>query len=234
MKTRHFVLSLLAIGLLSSFKGSEACEYAGSNIGYVKTQTQLALEDNDLNKAKFLTYKAINAIYKLRAQLNECGCEQAVINIEESQYHLKKVTKATSIQEAKVILAEAYNKTVASLEAIERHHLHENLGINKDLAMNNLENREKIDLPGFHLDTEALHVMIDDSLIPYEESLQKVVDSVNCKDARAFAERIFQICEQELLKPDLTEGKKYYNLKTQEITADALRKLGDCESSFSK
>ena len=234
MKTLYFVLSLLAIGLFSSFTASEACEYAGSNIGYVRTQTRMALEDNDLNKAKFFTYKAIKAIYKLREQLDECGCEQAVINIEESQYHLKKATKATSIQGVKVLLREAYNKTVTSLEAIERHHLHDNSEIGKELTMNSLENREQIDLPIFHLDNEALHVMIDDSLIPYEESLKRVVDSVNCKDARAFADRIFQICEQELLKPDLSEGKKYYNLKTQEITADALRKLGDCGTSYSK
>lgn len=228
MKTRYLVLSLLAITLFSSFKTSDACEYAGSNIGYVKTQTQAAIDDNDLNKAKFLTYKAIRAIYKLKGQLDECGCEQAVIKLEESQYHLIKVTKATSIQEAKVLLVEAYNKTVASLDAIEKHHLHKNSEIGTDLAINKFENREKIDLSIPHLDKEVLHVMIDDSLIPFEVSLEKVVATVNCKDARAFAERIFQICEQELLKPNLSEGKKYYNLRTQEITGDALKNLGDC------
>ena len=232
MKTRYFVLPVLAIALLSSFSINDACEYAGSNIGYVKTQTQTALDDNDLNKAKFLTYKAIRAIYKLRGQLDECGCEEAAINIEESQYHLIKATKATSIQEAKASLIEAYNKTVASLEAITRHHLHKNSEIGNDLVLNKLENREKINLSIPHLDKEVLHVMIDDSLIPFEVSLHKVVDSVNCKDARAFAERIFQICEQELLKNNLSEGKKYYNLRTQEITADALRKLGDCGAVY--
>jgi len=234
MKTRYFVLSLLAMCLFSSFKTREACQYAGSNIAYVKTQTQTALEDNDLNKAKFLTYKAINAIYKLKGQLEECGCEQAVINIEESQYFLKKATKAHSIQGAKVLLTEALNKIIASLAAIERHQLHENSGRNRDLAMNSAEDIEEISFPPIHLENNALHVLIDDSLIPYEESLQKVVDSVNCKDARAFAERIFKICEQELLKPDLSEGKKYYNLRTQEITASALNKLGDCELSYTK
>lgn len=234
MKTLYFVLSVLAIVIFSSFETSEACEYAGSNIGYVKSQTQMALEDNDLNKAKFLTYRALKAIYKLKGQLGECGCEQAVINIEESEFHLKKAAKASSLQVAKSMLSEAYNKINMGLQAIDRHHLHDNKASGNDLAMNSLENKEKIDLPAFFLDDEALHVMIDDSLIPYEESLQKVVNSVNCKDARVFAERIFQICEQELLKPDLSEGKKYYNLRTQEITADALRKLGDCNSSYSK
>lgn len=234
MKTLYFVLSLLVISLFSSFKTSDACEYAGSNIGYVKTQTELALGDNDLNKAKFITYRAIKAIYRLRKQLDECGCEQAAINIEESQFHLKKATKATSLQGAKILLSEAYLKTNASLEAIEKHQLHENSGMGEVIALNNFEEPQNIGMPMLSLEKDDLHVMIDDSLIPYEESLQKVVNSVQCKDARAFAERIFKICEQELLKPDLSEGKKYYNLKTQEITADALRQIGECESSFSK
>lgn len=234
MKTRYLVLSLLAIGLFSSFKMSEACQYAGSNIGYVKTQTQLALEDKDLNKAKFNTYKAIKAIYKLRKQLEECGCEQALINIEESQFHLKKATKATTMEHAQLLLLEAYHKVVLSLEALERHHLHESNELHDDPALTRAQTTEKKNWSEYHLEGQALRVMIDDSLIPYEESLQRIVDSVNCKDARAYAERVFKICEQELLKPGLSEGKKYYNLRTQEITAEAIKELENCEFSRSK
>ena len=234
MKTLYFVLSFLTISLLSSFKTSEACEYAGSNIGYVKTQTQLALKENDLNKSKYFTYKAIKATYKLKEQLDECGCEQAAINIEESQYHLKKAAKESTTPGIKLLLTAAYDKLAASLEAIEKHHLHGNSEISKNFVINSLENREKIELPIFHLDNEAMQVIIDDSLIPFEESLQKVVDSVDCKSARAFAQRIFQNCEQALLQSDISERKKYYNLKTQEITANALRDLGNCDASYSK
>lgn len=234
MKTLYFVLSVWAIGLCSSFKTSEACEYAGSNIGYVKTQTQSAMANNDLNKAKFITYKAIRAIYKLRKQLEDCGCEQALINIEESQYHLKKATKATSIENAQILLMEAYKKVVFSLEAIERHHLHENLEVNDNPSMEHTQKAGNKGRSAIQLQGQALRVMIDDSLIPYEKSLQTIVDSVNCKDARAYAERIFKICEQELLKPNLSEGKKYYNLRTQEITAEAIKELEACETSYSK
>ena len=234
MKTLYFVLCLLLIPLCSSFSTNDACEYAASNIGYVKTQTELALEDNDLNKLRFTTYRAIKAIYKLRAQLNECDCEQAVIDIEESHMYLKKATKATSLQAARMLLNEAYTKSVSSLKAIEKHQLNENPGTAGTLIINNFKDSQDSSILVFTLEKDELHIMIDDSLIPYEKSLQKVVDSVQCKDARAFAERIFKICEQELLKPNLSEGKKYYNLKTQEITADALRQLGDCSSSISR
>ena len=48
MKTFYLVLSTLAICLFSSFNElSEACEYAGSNITYVKNQTELAIEADD-------------------------------------------------------------------------------------------------------------------------------------------------------------------------------------------
>lgn len=230
MKTLYFVLSFLAIGLLSSFNTSEACAYAGSNIGYVKAQTQLALNENDINKSKYFTYKAIKAIYKLKKQLDECGCEQAAINIEESQFSLKEAAKEASFQGIKPHLTEAYDKLSASLEAIERHHLHGNSEIVENFTLSSLENREKIELPVFRLENDAMKVIIDDSLIPFENSLQKVVDSVDCISARALATRIYQNCEQNLLQAGISERKKYYNLKTQEITANALKEIGECNS----
>ena len=71
----------------------------------------------------------------------------------------------------------------------------------------------------------ALERKIDSSLISYKKSLEKVVQTVDCQEALAYATRIFEHCELELLKPNLTEGKKYYNLRTKEITAQALEEL---------
>ena len=72
---------------------------------------------------------------------------------------------------------------------------------------------------------------IDTSLEKYRISLDKVVQSVNCKDATAFASRIYAECEAQLLKPNISEGSKYYNLRTKEITAEALTKIGDCSAA---
>jgi hypothetical protein len=74
----------------------------------------------------------------------------------------------------------------------------------------------------------SLNDKIDLSLAKYKVSLEKVVATINCKDAKAFAQRIFDECENQLLKPNLTEGSKYYNLRTKEITQNALNKIGDC------
>ena len=75
---------------------------------------------------------------------------------------------------------------------------------------------------------------IDTSLLKYKESLAIVVDSLSCTDAKTFADNIFQQCEQALLKNNLSEAKKYYNLKTKEITAEALLRLGNCGSEDAK
>ena len=94
----------------------------------------------------------------------------------------------------------------------------------------NMDNpAEKI--PEVQLENRFLQEKIDISLETYRESLLKVVLTVDCKEARAFAERIYKHCEKELLKPNQTEGKKYYNLRTQQITAQALEELGNCDKN---
>jgi uncharacterized Fe-S cluster-containing radical SAM superfamily enzyme len=70
-----------------------------------------------------------------------------------------------------------------------------------------------------------LESKIDSSLVSFQNSLNKVVLTVECEEAQDFVQRIFERCELELLKTNLTEGKRYYNLKTKEIAANALQDL---------
>ena len=79
------------------------------------------------------------------------------------------------------------------------------------------------------LDNKTLENKVDIALEKFKKSLDKVVESVDCKEALAFTQNVYDICEQQLMKPNLSEGKKYYNLKTKEIAANALKKLGGCE-----
>ncbi len=236
MKSFYVLLSALAICLFSSFnKLSEACQYAGSNITYVKNQTELAMDADDINKARFHTYKAIKGIYRSQEQLKECGCQLAAAAIEESEDHLKLATKSTSISGTKILLAEALEKTMASLEALEKHHLHDQTDLRLEMARDaeTLENN-MVTIELEKSENQVLHDLIDNSLIAYEASIEKVVNTVSCKEARAFADLIFNNCEQELLKPGLSEGKKYYNLRTKEITSRAIERLGTCDGTAAK
>ena len=235
MKQSTIFLSVLLTSVLSSFASDKACQYAGSNIGYVNSQTQKAIDANDLNQAKYFAYKALKGIYKSQKQLNECGCENAGVNLEESQYHLRMATKATSHDDAKTSLLDAKKTGIASLSALEKHHLHLDKPSIEE-AITDAENSETAEKNETALtspmvtDAKVMYSVIDTSLLKYEKSLDKVVNSVNCKEALEYATGVYEHCEKQLLRADLSDVIRYYNLQTKKITAAALVKLKDCQS----
>lgn len=233
MKTLYLLLSCIAFCLFSSFAPSEACSYAGSNMGYAKTQTEKALTDTDINKARFYTYKAIKAIQTSVSKLNDCGCKDAEVSIDESLINLKAAVRATSINGAHILLNEALEQVIDALDALNQHEMHDSAFSTKEFAVNTTSEVENT-LTGIRITESELYKRIDTSLLNYKESITKVVDSVNCREARAYANKIFLQCEKQLLKDNLSEGKKYYNLRTKEITAEALTRLENCENPISK
>lgn len=207
---------------------STACDYAGSNISYVQTQTQKAIEAEKINISHYFAYKALNAIEKSKEQFEACGCEHAEKSISESLSNLKKATKVTSITSTRILLVRALENTQGSLEALREHEeTHTSDYANDVLTMNTVDVRSKkpVRKP---TDIKVLERKIDSSLISFQKSLKKVVQTVNCKEAHAYALKIYEHCELELLKPNLTQGKRYYNLRTKEITALALEELKSC------
>ena len=230
MNKIYFYIAAVAMVLFSSFSSNLECEYAGSNIGYAKTLTEKAIQIDDINQARYFAYKALSAIENSKKQLTVCGCKYAVEGMEESLSTLKLATKATTLNGAHVLLTRSLEHTKGGLEALEEHHLHDSKYASDVLAINTKDAAEK---NASLKDTsfETLTEKIDISLEKYRNSLNKVVETVDCPEAKVFAQRVFDNCEQELLKEDLSEGKKYYNLRTKEITAEALIRIGECISS---
>jgi hypothetical protein len=227
MNKTYIIICGIALLLFSSFKTNMECEYAGSNIGFAKTQTELAIAKDDINKARYHAYKALNAIVKSQNQLAICGCKYAGVEMEEVLRTLKLATKATSLSATKVLLERSLQNTIEGLESLETHETHQSKYDNEVLVLNTLNTKSKATILK-EQGVNTLNDKIDLSLKKYEQSLKLVVESVDCKAAKAFAQNIFDHCEKELLKPDLSEGKKYYNLRTKEITADALLRIPDC------
>lgn len=227
MKYSYFILLTIALSLFSSFKPSKPCEYAGSNISYVKTETKKAINKNDINIARYHTYKAIKAIEKTKEQLNNCGCDYAATSIQDSFKDLVLATRATTLRSTRILLNRSLEKTIGSLEALEKHELHNSDYASDVLTVNTLgaskKNKSLAAPKGIYLEKK-----IDSTLFAYEKSLQKIVETVDCKKALSYATHIFEHCEQQLLKPNLSEGKKYYNLRTKEITANAIEQLNNC------
>ncbi len=229
MKKRYFMFCFAILCLFPSFTPSEACSYLDSNMTYVQTQTNKAIEDHSIDKAKFYIYKAIKTIQKSSTKISECGCKDAEDNILKSLLNLKAAARAKSINGSKTLLKESLQNIYKALSNIAKHENHDYALVSKELKMeNSISNQRKSYISKYS--TAELHRKIDISLQKFEASLNVVVDSLNCIDAYKFTKRVFEECEKELLKNNLSEGKKYYNLKTQQIASEALSRLGNCEN----
>lgn len=229
MKTLHIMLSIIAILLLSSFAPSEACNYAGSNMKYVKERTEEALTTDDINQARFYTYKAIKVLQTSTNRFDDCGCKEAEVSIAESLINLKAATKSTSLDGTRILLNEALQQIVDALDAFEQHEMHDTAFSSKNFEINT-EVMDPDTLPTIESKENGLYRQIDISLANYSKSINEVIDTVSCIEAQTFANNIYENCEKQLLKTNLSEGKKYYNLRTKEITEKALLRLGDCRS----
>ncbi|MFS4467314.1 hypothetical protein [Maribacter sp. 2210JD10-5] len=230
MYKTYIFFCVIALLLFSSFKTSVACEYAGSNIDFAKSQTKNAISKEDINQARFYAYKALNAIEKSKKQLAECACEHAEKDIADGINDLKEALKSTTLHDTRALLNSALIHTENTLRLLEEHDSHKSKYANDVLVLNTI-NAPKEEISTEEYRAKTMHEKIDASLEKYRSSLFKIVNTVDCKDAKAFAQRVFDHCEAQLLKENLTEGKKYYNLRTKEITAEALAEIGTCPSS---
>lgn len=226
MKTIYIALMVFSIGLFSSFKISSACAYAESNMEYIMSQTTKAIEQKNINTVKLYTYRAINALEKSKKQFKDCNCEDASISIDENTKNLKMAVKSTSLVEAKMLLNKALKNTIESIQALEDYQSNIKSNYPSDILAMNVKNNNTLNVT----DNKSIYKVVDQSLLKYENSLNTIVNTVDCKQARAFANKVYSHCEQQLLKSNLTEGKKYYNLRTKEITAKALRDIGNCQT----
>ena len=228
MRYRYVFLAILCWITCTAFSGSNACDYAGSNLGFVKSQTQLALKAETLNMSRYFAYKALNAIEKSKEQFEACGCDYAKKSITESLNNLKRATKVNSINGTRILLKRSLENTLGGIESLEKHNeLHVSIYASDVLSKNttdDLEEKLRRKMPN----DRELRRQIDNALINFQNSLNEVVQSVNCKEAYDFATRIYSHCEKELFKKDLSPAKKYYNYRTKEITGEALARLESC------
>lgn len=186
------------------------------------------MEIDDFQVMRFHVYKALSAISKTNKQIEDCNCTYAIESLDEATILLKKATKTTTLTNTHVLLEKTLEHVTEALEAIRNHEQHESPYGSDELTVNttSISQRETVQEPP---NGKLLREKIDIALKKYKLSLQKVIATVDCREARTFALRIYEGCEQQLLRTDLSEGKKYYNLKTKEITSDALDILGNCD-----
>ena len=227
MKLYPQMLYALFFCLFSSFESLQPCKYAGSNITYVKSELERAIQRNELHLARFHMFKALGALEKSKEQIAECGCAEASERIQEATVLLKDGTKTASLTNTRILLEHVIQIIGEGIEILHEYEPHDDPDADASLQGNNAHTGSIINLEN-PAGMKLLKRKVDSSLIQYKASLRQVINTVDCEHARTFAMRIYKHCQQQLLREGLSEGKKYYNLRTEEITAEALGQLGDC------
>ncbi|MEZ4809276.1 MAG: hypothetical protein R2819_02850 [Allomuricauda sp.] len=234
MKTRKvillivFILGVICLWMMSSFNNRNACEYAISNIEYIKGQIEAAIIADDFEVSKHFAYKALNGIEKTKGNFLDCGCDGTIASLENVLADLKKATKAPSRETSKKSLHAAWDNTIIGIKILRVFEQDFSSAYNNDVLVMNtkdaLESQNGIFLPQQGLLKEQVH----NCLLGFESSLDKVVNDVECKEAHEFISKIHQEATLSLLDTELSEAKKQYHQRVRAIAQDALSKLGDC------
>ncbi|WP_146129892.1 hypothetical protein [Flagellimonas meridianipacifica] len=231
-KKNLFIISLLGIQSLSltaSFKATNACEYANSNMEYIKDQTETAISSPELQITKYYAYKAINGIEKTRSNFNACGCQEAISSLDDVLINLKEATKADTHSSSKQALQKALKNTLKGIRELKDFGLTVNNVYGDNMLV--LNTKEVLDAQGGILLPEGkqLEQQIHNGLRNFEISIDNIIKQLDCDEARRFIKKTYENASIKLLDTDLTKPKKIYHQRVKTITKNALAKIEDCQ-----
>lgn len=223
-----FVIGILGLCLMVSFRGINACEYANSNLEYIKSKIQDAVVSKDMEMAKYHAYKALNGIEKTRSNFLDCGCEGTIESMENALTELKTATKAESLKASKKSLHRALENTLIGIKVLRVFEQeHSSSYGNSILVMNTKEALENQN--GMFLTHESMvKQQVHNCLLGFESSLEKVVQEVDCEEAQRFVSNIYEESRLVLLNTELSAHKKEYHQRVKSLTKDALSRLDKC------
>ncbi|MBO0329255.1 hypothetical protein [[Muricauda] lutisoli] len=224
-----FVIGLLGLWLMASFNSpANACQYASTNLEYIKNQIQEAVLAKDLNMAKYHAYKALNGIEKTKSNFLDCGCEGAIESLGTTLSHLKSATKSNALQNSKLKLHKALESTIIGLNVLKEFGQQTSSDYGSNVLVMNT--KEVLDFQNGMLLTQgaAVKKQVHQCLLGFESSLNKVVTDVDCKDANRFIKNIYEESRLTLLNTELSQHKKEYHQRVKTLAEEALEKLGNC------
>lgn len=228
MKLLQLLLGLGGSLLLVSASSEKACMNTEAMIGFVKEQTAMALQEEDLSLIRFHAFKALNTIERSRIQLEECGCDYARKNLMESLENLKLSTRVTTLEGTRIPLSRAMEYIKAAKEALQQHESTHDKPYGQEIMAVNTTPMTQTQARRILEEEKALEDKIEVALQNYERSLNDVVDGVPCEEALVFVKRIYAHSQNQLKRGDQSPARKFYNLRTKEITEKAMARLRDC------
>ena len=223
------VIGLLILWLMASFTiPANACEYASSNIEYIKNKIEDAVMADDLNMAKYHAYKALNGIEKTKDNFLDCGCEGAIESLELTQDYLKTATKANVLAKSKLVLHKALERTIIGINVLKEFEQETSSDYGSNVLVMNTT--DVLDFNHGMMLTQGASIkkQVHQCLLSFQSSLDKVVSDVDCKDARRFVTNIYEEARLTLLNTNLSQHKKEYHQRVKTLAKEALDSLGNC------
>ena len=224
-----FAIGLLGLWLLSSSKTpANACQYASSNLEYIKSKIQDAVLAENLNMARYHAYKALNGIEKTKENFIDCGCEGAIESLESTADHLKSATKENALTKTKLALHKALENTIIGIKVLHEFERETASDYGSNVLVMNTT--DVLDFKDGMLLTQgsAVKKQVHQCLLSFESSLEKVVSDVDCKDAHRFITNIYEEARLTLLNTNLSQHKKEYHQRVKTLAKEALENLGEC------
>jgi hypothetical protein len=228
MKLLRYILCTGAWFTLISATPEKACINTEALIGFISEETSTALEEADIQVIRYHAFKAVNAIERSRTQLEDCGCDYARKNLLESLENLKLATQVSTLEGTRIPLSRAMDYILAGHDALEAHEKSHTRPFWQRLVGVDTEDTEHTQATRLLKADKAIEAKIEESLVTYQNSLNEVVEGVPCGEALVFVRRVYAHCEKQLERKDQTPAKRFYNLRTKEITQKALDQLNNC------
>lgn len=226
-----FIIGLLTLIFLSSFGVPSACEYANSNLEYIKNQTESAITSDDFEMSKYYAYKAINSIEKTRSNFEDCGCYEAIESLDRAKVSLIDATRAETLKTSKKSLNKALENTMISMTELKLYGPGpaSTSQYGDDLLV--LNTKEALDVQGGIVNPKKIGMReeIHNTLVKFEASIANIVNTVECKEAKRFIQSTYDNAHLALLNTDLTIRKKIYHQRVKTITKEALLRLNSCD-----
>ena len=206
----------------------KACINTESLIGFISEETTQALEEADLQIIRYHAFKAVNAIERSRTQLEDCGCDYARKNLLESLENLKLATQVSTLEGTRIPLSRAMDYILAGRDALNKHEKSHVQPFWQSLIEVDTKDTQHTQATRLLKADKVIEAKIEESLITYQNSLNEVVEGVPCDEALVFVRRVYAHCEKQLDRNDQTPAKRFYNLRTKEITQKAMDDLRNC------
>ncbi|WP_228235383.1 hypothetical protein [Allomuricauda sp. M10] len=224
-----FALGLLGFWLMTAFSTRNACEYANSNLIYIKNKIEDAVLAENIDMAKYHAYKALNGIEKTRSNFLDCGCDGAIESLEGALMELKFATKTESLKASKLALHKALENTMIGIKVLKVFEQENASNYNDDILVMNTKEVLDHDNALFLTQNSSVKEQVHSCLLGFETSLEKVVTDVDCEDAHRFITNIYEESRLILLNTKLSPHKKEYHQRVMTLSSEALEKLGNCK-----